>query len=152
MRTMEPKPRNIYRTARTVAGLTQERWAEAVGVSVDSIRAYENGSVIPTDATVAAMCEISNHTALGYWHIRGKSALASDTLPEVDQLPLPQAVIQLLCAINDFKEYHGGLLELAADGKITSNEIGYWSQIIARLDAVIRAAIQVKVAEGGGSA
>ena len=151
MRTSEPKPRNIYRTARTVAGLTQERWAEAVGVSVDSIRGYENGAVIPADETVKAMSEISGLAPLSYWHLCNKSALAADTLPEVEQLPLPQAVIQLLCAINDFKEYHGGLLELAADGKITSNEIGYWSQIIARLDKVIQAAIQVKVAEGGGS-
>ena len=151
MRTSEPKPRNIYRTARTGAGLTQERWAEAVGVSVDSIRGYENGAVIPADETVKAMSEISGLAPLSYWHLCNKSALAADTLPEVEQLPLPQAVIQLLCAINDFKEYHGGLLELAADGKITSNEIGYWSQIIARLDAVIRASIQVKVAEGGGS-
>ena len=147
---MEQQPRNIYKTARRFAGLTQERWAEAIGVSVDSVRCYENGSVIPNDATVAAMCEISNHAALGFWHIRNKSALAADTLPDVEQLPLPQAVIQLLCAVNEFKEYHGGLLELAADGKITSNEIGYWSQIIDRLDGVIKAAIQVKVAEGGG--
>ena len=149
MRTIEPKPRNIYKTARTVAGLTQERWAEAVGVSVDSIRTYENGSVLPADATVAAMCEISNHTALGYWHLRNKSPLAADTLPEVEQLPLPQAVVQLLCAIKDFKDYHSDLLEIAADGKVTTIEAAAWENIVARLDAVIRAAIQVKVAEGG---
>ena len=59
MRTSEQPPRNIYKNARKYAGLTQERWAEAVGVSVDSIRVYENGSVIPTDETVRAMSEIS---------------------------------------------------------------------------------------------
>ena len=150
MRTSERTPRNIYKNARKVAGMTQERWAEAVGVCTDTIRGYESGDVIPTDETVKVMAEISGLTPLCYWHLCNKSTLAADTLPEVEQLPLPQAVIQLLCAINDFKEYHGGLLELAADGKITSKEIGYWSQIIARLDAVIRAAIQVKVAEGGG--
>ena len=151
MRTSEEKPGNIYKTARRFAGLTQERWAEAVGVSVDSIRTYENGSVIPTDATVAAMCEISNHTALGYWHIRGKSGLAADTLPEVEQLPLPQAVIQLLCAVNEFKDLHGDLLALAADGRITGDELAVWDNIVARLDRIIQSAIQVKVAEGGGS-
>ena len=149
MRTMDQQPRNIYKTARRFAGMTQERWAEAVGVSVDSIRCYENGSVLPSDATVAAMCEISNHAALGFWHLRNKSPLAAGTLPEVDQLPLPQAVVQLLCAINDFKDYHGDLLTLAADGKITTSEAAAWENIVARLDAVIRAAIQVKVAEGG---
>lgn len=152
MRTSEEKPRNIYYTARRFAGFTQERWAEAVGVSVDSIRGYENGSVIPADATVSAMCEISNHTALGYWHLRNKSTLAADTLPEVEQLPLPQAVIQLLCAISEFTGLHADLLALAADGRITGDELAVWDNIVARLDAVIRAAIQVKVAEGGGGA
>lgn len=150
MRTIEPKPGNIYYTARRFAGFTQERWAEAVGVSVDSIRCYENGSVIPSDATVSAMCEISNHTALGYWHLRNKSPIAADALPEVEQLPLPQAVIQLLCAVNEFKDLHGDLLALAADGRITGDELAIWDNIVARLDSIIRAAIQVKVAEGGG--
>lgn len=151
MRTTEPKPRNIYKTARTVAGLTQERWAEAVGVSVDSIRGYENGAVIPADETVKAMSEISGLAPLSYWHLCNKSTLASDTLPEVEQLPLPQAVIQLLCAINEFKDLHGDLLALAADGRITGDELAVWDNIVARLDRIIQAAIQVKVAEGGGS-
>lgn len=130
--------------------MTQERWAEAVGVSVDSIRTYENGSVLPSDATVAAMCEISNHTALGYWHIRNKSTLAAETLPEIEQLPLPQAVVQLIRAIHAFKDHNDALLDLAADGKITLDERNNWDGVVMRLDDIIRAAIQVKVAEGGG--
>lgn len=147
---MERDTRNDYKTARKVAGLTQERWAEAVGVSVDSIRGYENGAVIPADETVKAMSEISGLAPLSYWHLCNKSTLAADTLPEVDQLPLPQAVVQLLCAINEFKDLHADLLALAADGRITGDELAVWDNIVARLDAVIRAAIQVKVAEGGG--
>ena len=150
MRTTEPKPRNIYKTARTVAGLTQERWAEAVGVSVDSIRGYENGAVIPTDETVRAMSEISGLAPLSYWHLCNKSTLAADTLPEVEQLPLPQAVIQLLCAIAAFTDLNGDLLALAADGRISGDELAVWENIVGRLDSVIQAAIQVKVAEGGG--
>ena len=151
MRTMEQQPRNIYKTARKVAGLTQERWAEAVGVSVDSIRGYENGSVIPTDETVRAMSEISGLSPLSYWHLCNKSALAADVLPDVEQLPLPQAVLQLLCAIADFSEDHGRLVQLAADGQITSDEDLEWEGIKKRLDQVVKAALQVKVAEGGGT-
>lgn len=147
---MEQLPRNIYKTARKVAGLTQERWAEAVGVSVDSIRGYENGTVIPADETVRAMSEISGLSPLAYWHLCHKSTLAADTLPEVEQLPLPHAVIQLLCAIMDFEETHPNLIKLAADGQITAEELPQWSEIQRRLNAIVRAAIQVKVAEGGG--
>lgn len=146
---MEQQPRNIYKTARKVAGLTQERWAEAVGVSVDSIRSYENGSVFPCDETVRAMAEISGLSPLAYWHLCRKSELAAETLPDVEQLPLPQAVLQLLCAISDFDTDNCKLLSMAADGQITADETADWKGIIGRLDAVIRAAIQVKVAEGG---
>ena len=85
---MEPKPRNIYKTARTVAGLTQERWAEAVGVSVDSIRGYEAGAVIPADETVRAMSEISGLAPLSYWHLCNKSTLAADSPQNVENLRL----------------------------------------------------------------
>lgn len=149
MRTMEQQPRNIYKTARKVAGLTQERWAEAVGVSVDSIRGYENGAVIPTDETVRAMSEISGLSPLSYWHLCNKSALAADVLPDVEQLPLPLAVVQLLLALDDFNAFNGDLIRLAADGKISSDEAQYWESIIKRLDGIIQAALQVKVAEGG---
>ena len=151
MRTMETKPRNIYKTARQVAGLTQERWAEAVGVSVDSIRGYEAGNVIPADETVKAMSEISGLAPLSYWHLCNKSTLAADVLPDVEQLPLPQAVIQLLVAVGEFSEDHGQLLALAADGKITPDEAVEWEGIKKRLDKVVRASLQVKVAEGGES-
>ena len=73
MQTSERPPRNIYKTARKVAGLTQERWAEAVGVSVDSIRGYETGAVVPADETVRAMAEISGLSPLAYWHLCNKA-------------------------------------------------------------------------------
>ena len=129
--------------------MTQERWAEAIGCSVKSVRGYESGEQLPSDDLVLSMCEISGHVALAYWHMRNKSPLAAKTIPEVERLPLPQAVVQLLCAIKDFGDYHSDLLEIAADGKVTTIEAAAWENIVARLDAVIRAAIQVKVAEGG---
>ena len=146
---MEQKPMNIYKTARQFAGMTQERWAEAVGVSVDSISGYESGGRIPTDETVKAMSEISGLTPLSYWHICKKCTLSSDVLPDVERLPLPQAVVQLLVAIGEFSEDHAQLLALAADGKITPDEAVEWDGIKKRLDKVVRAALQVKVAEGG---
>lgn len=149
MRTSEQPPRNIYKNARKYAGLTQERWAEAVGVAPCTIRSYESGEVIPADETVKIMAEVSGQPILCYWHMCNKSALAADVLPDVEQLPLPQAVLQLLCAIADFSEDHGRIVQLAADGKITRDEDLEWEGIKKRLDQVVKAALQVKVAEGG---
>lgn len=146
---MDKEYRNDYKTARRFAGMTQERWAEAIGCSVDSVRAYETGARTPSDDVVVAMCEISGHARLAYWHLRHRSPLGADVLPDVDLLPLPQAVVQLLVAIGDFEEVHGDLLDLAADGKISPTEVGIWTDTLKCLDNIIRAAIQVKVAERG---
>lgn len=149
---MQEEHRNDYKTARKFAGLTQERWAEAIGCSVRSIRDYETGVQIPPDDIVLSMCEISGHVAVAYWHMRNKSPLAAEVLPEVEQLPLPQAAVQLLLAVEDFSGVHGDLLRLAADGRISSDEAQDWAGIIRRLDGIVQAAIQLKVAEGGGGA
>lgn len=146
---MQSEYRNIYYNGRRAAGLTQERWAEVIGCSVESVRNYEAGTQIPADEIVCRMAETSGVSALGYWHLRRKSTLAADELPEVERLPLPQAVVQLLVAMDDFAAANPELMRVAADGRISTEESGAWAQIRHRLDGVIRSALQVKYSEGG---
>lgn len=147
---MEPESRNIYRTARKVAGLTQERWAEAVGVSVDSIRGYEAGTQTPSDEVVKAMSEISGLSPLSYWHLCRKSELAAEVLPAVEVVPLPQAVCALVSLMQSFvRDYPEQLLDMAANGRIDELEQADYEQILEDLDRVVAAAMQLKYAEGG---
>ena len=146
---MQEEYRNIYYNARRSAGLTQERWAEVIGCSVESVRNYEAGSQTPADEIVCRMAETSGVAALGYWHLRRKSALAAEELPEVERLPLPQAVLELLVQMDEFTRLNGDLMRVAADGQISPDELASWAQIRHRLDGVIRAALQVKYSEGG---
>lgn len=140
---------NIYRTARSMAGMTQERWAEAIGVDVRSVQRYEQGETTPPDDIVATMAMISAHPVLCYWHMTSRPQLG-DVLPDVERVPLPQAVIQALVAISNFSDMQGGLLQLAADGMITPDEQYEWAEIVARLDGVTKAILQLKYADGGG--
>lgn len=144
---MESESRNIYKNARKCAGYTQERWAEAIGCSADSVRNYEAGTQYPSDELVRVMCEISGISPLMYWHICRKEAAANE-LPEVERLPLPQAVIQLLGAIKRCQSLMPELIDLAADGEITADEAADWEHVKDNLGEVIKAALQVKYAEG----
>ena len=148
---MQEQSRNIYKNARQVAGYTQERWAEAVGCSVESIRNYETGKTLPDDEMVTTMAEISGLTPLGYWHLLEKSRVAAEILPEVDSVPLPQAVIQLLCRIRDFANKHRSdtLMDIAADGVIDDQERVEYNEIVAELEGIVQAALTLKYAEGG---
>ena len=138
---------NKYRIARQMAGMTQERWAEAIDVDIRSIARYETGETIPTDETVARMVEISGLAPLGYWHIQNKCRIAETELPSIQRVPLAQAVVGLICAISDFNEDEKDLLRVVSDGKIDAHEVMTWEQIRGKLDEVVRCALQVKYAE-----
>lgn len=94
---MQESYRNICRIARQTAGLTQERFAEQIDVSVESVRLYEAGEGMPSDDVVTRMIEVAGMPVLGYWHLLNKSRIAADILPELQECSLPQAVIQLIC-------------------------------------------------------
>ena len=148
---MQDKCTNIYKIARQTAGKTQERFAEMLGVSVESIKLYESGQTLPSDDIVIRMCEVSGLHILGYWHLSRKSRVAADILPEIAECPLPQAVITLICRIRDFANRHRAdeLMDIAADGRIDSDERELFDSIVSELGDIVQAAMQVKYAKAG---
>lgn len=148
---MDTNCRNIYYNARRAAGLTQARWAEVLGVSESAVRKYESGEIMPEDDIVLSMADYSGLQILGTWHLRRKSAIAAQTLPPVERLPLPQAVVQLLAAIQDFQDKHhaDALLRIAADGRVGPEELPRFRAVVRDLHPLIQAAMQIDFAERG---
>lgn len=140
---------NIYFTARRIAGLSQERWAEMLGVSTEAVSLYERDLNNPSDRVVMRMAEIAVLPPLCYWHLRQKSEIARRELPPVERLPLPQAVVQLLTAIRGFTAAHGEdeLLRIAADGRVDPEEQERFKAIVRDLDGIVRASLQISYAE-----
>ena len=146
---MEKEYRNIYRRARKAAGLTQERWAEVLGISVDSVKAYETGKTIPPDEIALGMSEAAGQQIYCYWHLLNKSRAAAEILPELREKTLPEAVLSLLVRVQDFQR--GGLqdlLRLAADGKIDQTETLAFGEALAELGELITAAYELQYAKG----
>lgn len=146
---MRDKSGNIYYNARHTAGVTQERWAEMLGVSVSTVQQYEAGTITPEDDIVLSMADLSGLQILGTWHLRRKSMVAAELLPEVQRLPLAQAVVQLLAAIRDVDERHheDALLRIAADGRVDPDEEARFKAIVRDLQPLIQAALQIDFAE-----
>lgn len=145
---MQETCRNIYYNARQTAGLTQERWAEALGLSVEAVRQYETDRTRPSDGVVVRMAELAMLPPLGYWHLRHKSEIAAAELPQVERLPFAQAVVQLLAAMRDFENAHreDALLLIAADGRVDDGEKRLFWETVRALQDIIRAALQVDYA------
>lgn len=147
---MQTDYRNIYQDARKTAGLTQERWAELLGISVDAVRQYETDRILPGDEVVLRMAEAAGQQIVCYWHLLHKSRVAAELLPELDRKKLPEAVLSLLVAVQQFEA--GGLRDLtriAADGKISPDEQDDYRAALEQLRGVIREAFHIEFAEEG---
>jgi len=146
---MERDYTNIYYDARHTTGLTQERWAELLGLSVDSVKQYEAGKITPSDEVVLRMSEAAGHHIICYWHLLHKSRVAGQILPPVERLPLAQAVVQLLARMREFdREHHDdALLTIAEDGRVDPDELPHFKQVVRDLHGIIQAAIQIDYAE-----
>lgn len=130
---------NIYQTARRSAGLTQEKAAELLNISIESVRAYESDKRIPPNIVVNDMVDIYRTPHLALQHLR-MDALARRWLPiDAQRLPLRQLVIRLYrqmrayvrnCRIDD-------LMDIAEDGIIDEIEWTEFEQIMQELEDMV---------------
>lgn len=139
---------NIYKTARIKAGKTQEGAAEAIGISVESIKAYESYSRLPPAEIVDRMCIVYDALYLAYQHNRIASGEIK-VVPEIQVLDLPRAAIQLINKVIAFADRHRDreLLQIAEDGVIDESERELFGEIVTELDGIIQAATNLKVSE-----
>ena len=141
----------IYQKARKRARLTQEQAAEALYVSLETVKAWEQGQRTPSNAAVMYMCEAYQTPWLALDHLR-ETANMLQVLPEAITLQeLPTAAITLYNRVMAFANRYRRteqLLEIAEDGAIDDTEKDLYHQIVADLDGIISAALQIKYAEG----
>ena len=140
----------IYQTCRRAAGMTQERAAELLGVAVRTLAAWEAGERPVPDLRVADMVDLYGTPYLAIQHLRLYSALGPKVLPEIDRIPLPQAVCQLLSSIRAVEQARAGdrLLQIAADGRVDEMESTEFELLMAELEPIIAAVMSIKYAEG----
>ena len=116
---MQDSYRNICRIGRKAAGMTQERWAEAVGCSVEAVRGYERGEYMPSDDLAMRMADAAGMPVLSHWHLFNKSALARELLPEVNYT-FPFLLCQTPIIVSNKKD--SGVVEKASAGKAAGTQ------------------------------
>lgn len=140
---------NPYQKARKTTCLTQEQAAERLGLSAESLKQYELGKRVPSNAVVWQMVQIYDTSWLALEHLRDTSE-ALGVLPEVTVQSLPTAAIQLINRVLDFADRHRDrqLLRIAEDGVIDEAERPEFDDIVQDLDGIVGAALQVKFTPG----
>ncbi|MGN0985715.1 MAG: helix-turn-helix domain-containing protein [Candidatus Enterenecus sp.] len=149
---MQSNCRNIYKAARLAAGLTQERAAEMMSISVRSLADYESGVRVPHNDVVNQMVMCYNSQMLAIQHIRESTTTARELIPEICDMRLSEAVLTLIDAIYDFADdkMDRELIDIARDGVIDEAERVRFERIVAKLNTITAAAMAVRCARSEG--
>ena len=140
--------RNLSKLGRGYAGMTQERWAEALGYSVRTVGAWESGEQPVSAEAAVRMADVSGAQVIAYWYL--VDSLGSPGLiPDVEVTALPQAVLSLLRRLRDFgrRERVDELVAMAEDGKIGEDERPDFEAILGELDGIVRATLALRFAK-----
>ena len=113
---MSSEYRNIYQIARESVGITQEKAAELIDISVESIRAYESGRRIPPGYIVIRMVDIYDARYLAYQHLKAEE-VGQKFLPEIDIKDLPSAILRLQKEVTDFLKSRDELIDITCHRK-----------------------------------
>ena len=146
---MPEEYRNIYKTCRRAAGLTQESAAERLGISVESLRAYEGGQRIPPNEVVELMSILYNAQHLAYQHLRETNAMYGRVVPEVPQCSVLEASARLTNRIYAFADSHADrrLMRMAEDNVIDPVERPEFDAILEELQEIVEAALALRCAK-----
>lgn len=145
---MPEEYKNIYKTCRKAAGFTQEAAAERLGISVESLRAYETGQRVPADDMVDLMSILYNSMYLIVQHSREKSAMYRSVVPEVQPRTVLEASAKLTNRIFAFADSHADrrLLRIAEDNVIDAGERVEFDSIMEDLQEIVEAALELRCA------
>lgn len=143
---------NIYQSARKIAGLTQERAAELLGLSARSLADYEAGLRLPPNDVADRMVTVYNSQLLAVQHLRNSTQIARDLLPDVKEMALPEAVLTLVDAVYAFADdrLDRELIDIARDGVISEDERERFDRIVEKIRTITAAAIALASVPRGG--
>lgn len=137
---------NIFKIARTAAGLTQERAAELIPTSVRSLADYERGVCVPDESIVSRMVTVYNaqFLAVQYLQLR-KGSVLPECIRNIREHPLAPAVIKACNRLVAFARKHRAdeLLEIAEDGVIDQSERARYMDICEELEDMVTALMEL---------
>ena len=144
---MPEECRNIYKNARRAAGFTQEAAAEQLGLSVESIRAYETGQRVPPNDVVEQMVICYNAQRLAYQHLHETNALMSRVVPALEQRSVLEAAVRIYSRMARFQREHGveRLMAIAEDGQIDQSERQELEAIMEDIRDIVKSGLELEV-------
>lgn len=127
--------KNIYQTSRETAGLTREAAAEQLAfISSDRIEKIENERSYPHPDEILAMADCYKNPSLCNYYCSHECPIGQEYVPEVAVKDLSVITLEMLSTLNTLSKEKDRLIDIAADGEISDDEIPDFLRIKENLE------------------
>ena len=129
--------KNRYHLVREELGLTREEAAEKLEViSADRLEKIENERIDPQPYDVLAMSQGYKRPSLCNYYCSHECPIGKQYVPEVQIKELSAIVIEMLASLNSVNRTKERLIDIAADGIISDDEIADFIHIQEELERI----------------
>ena len=127
--------KNIYQISRENADLTRESAAEQLEfISSDRIEKIENEKSYPHPDEILAFADCYKNPSLCNYYCSHECPIGQEYVPEVAAKDLSVITLEMLSTLNTLSKEKDRLIDIAADGKVTEDEIPDFLQIKENLE------------------
>ena len=120
-----------------VSGLTREAASEQLGfISADRIEKIENENSAPHPDEILAFADCYKNPALCNYYCSHKCPIGKEYVPEVTAKDLSMITLEMLSTLNTLSKEKDRMIDIAADGKVSEDEIPDFLRIKEYLDSM----------------
>lgn len=129
--------KNIYQISRENLKLTREAAAEQLEyISADRIEKIESEKSIPHPDEILAMADCYKNPSLCNYYCSHECPIGKEYVPEVTAKDLSMITLEMLSTLNTLSKEKDRMIDIAADGKVTEDEISDFLRIKEYLEGM----------------
>ena len=129
--------KNRYQLIREELGLSREKASELLEtISPERLEKIENERSEPHPDEVLLMSQRYRKPSLCNYYCSNQCPIGQEYVPEVQVKELSSIVLEMLASLNSVHKQKDRLIEIAADGKITTDEIDDFIAIQEELERI----------------
>ena len=129
--------KNIYQTTREALHLTREAAGELLEtIPPERIEKIENERSLPHPDEVLTMADKYKQPGLCNYYCANQCPIGQEYVPEVKIKDLSQIILEMLASLNSMNRRKERLIEIAADGVISDDELEDFIYIREELERI----------------
>lgn len=127
--------KTIYQISREAAGFTREAAAEQLSfISSDRIEKIEYEKTMPHPEEILAMSDCYKNPSLCNYYCSHECPIGQEYVPEVKAKDFSHITLEMLSTLNALTRDKDRLIDIAADGKLSEDELPDFLQIKENLE------------------